>query len=182
MADSLLNSLIAALIPIATLLLGYGVKALEDWLQHRRGREREREARDAMRHAQLFERRVTFQRQTLLDLQEVLQQLARAVGSAHHEDVLSHRATGVWGKAPLSQEVDQSEFHAQTRTNMLAVRVRDDQVRDMALKLKAIATAVALARSKTDSDRALAQMIGVFAEVNQRIGELLRTLDDEEAA
>ena len=82
--------------PVLTLLLGYAVKAASDWLQHRRTSERERQAREAARQDQLFERRTTFQRQTLLDLQEAVMRLARSSGAMHHQDVMAFRKTGKW--------------------------------------------------------------------------------------
>jgi hypothetical protein len=69
--------------PVLTLLLGYATKSLTDWLEHRRNTRREREAREAVRRDQRFERRTSFQRQTLLDLQEASMQLARSVGAIH---------------------------------------------------------------------------------------------------
>src|SRR5687768_4612193 len=71
--------------PVFTLLLGYGTKAFSDWFQHRRAREREREARDAARRDQLFERRTSFQRQTLLDLQEAIMRLTRTTAEANRK-------------------------------------------------------------------------------------------------
>ena|ERR1700730_2414078 len=65
--------------PVLTLLLGYATKSLSEWLEYRRTTRREREAREAVRRDQLFERRTTFQRQTLLDLQETSVQLLRSV-------------------------------------------------------------------------------------------------------
>ena len=56
--------------------------------------EREREARNATRRDQLFERRATFQRETLLALQEAASDLGRATGRISHLDTMAVRTTG----------------------------------------------------------------------------------------
>lgn len=80
--------------PVATLLLGYLTKAVSDWIQHRRTTEREREARREARLEKLAERRITFQRQTLLDLQEAMMQLIRSAGATHFQEVAAFRKDG----------------------------------------------------------------------------------------
>ena len=70
MADSQSASWLTSILPIGTLILGYATKSVSDWLDFRRTREREREARRENRRDQLFERRNAFQRQILLDLQD----------------------------------------------------------------------------------------------------------------
>ena len=63
---------LAGVLPVVSLLLGYGMKYLEDRIQHNRTLERERETRAALRKDAFAERRSQFQRQTLLDLQPAL--------------------------------------------------------------------------------------------------------------
>jgi hypothetical protein len=60
----------ASWFPVLTLLLGFVTASISDWLRDRRAGLREREARETGRREQLFQRRTTFQRQTLLELQE----------------------------------------------------------------------------------------------------------------
>src|SRR6266581_6335804 len=122
--------------PVLTLLLGYAVKAASDWLQHRRTSERERQAREAARLDQLFERRTTFQRQTLLDLQDAVMLLGRTSGAIHHQDVMAFRKTGKWQKQLLDEGLDESARLAGARTSMLAVRVRDQSVRELVAVVK----------------------------------------------
>jgi len=58
--------------PVFTLVLGYATKSVSDWIEHRLTLERDRGIRDAERRVQLAERRASFQRETLLNLQEAL--------------------------------------------------------------------------------------------------------------
>src|ERR1700745_2000812 len=111
--------------PVLTLLIGFATKSLMDWLQHRHTAKREREAREAVRRDQLFERRTSFQRETLLALQEASMQLARSVGAIHHQDEMAYRSSGKWSKQLLSDELDEGNRLAQARTGMVGARGRD---------------------------------------------------------
>ena len=64
-------------LPFATLFIGYGVKSFEDWIQHRREMAKDRDTRLATRHDQRVASRITFQRETLLQLQDAIQARAR---------------------------------------------------------------------------------------------------------
>lgn|ERR1700735_2607249 len=91
--------------PVVTLIGGYLLKVFSDFLQHRRTLEREREAREALRRNQLEERRTTFQRQNLLDLQEAVSDLARATGQANVQGNKAYRETGRWGTQLLGEDL-----------------------------------------------------------------------------
>jgi hypothetical protein len=71
------------LLSVGTLLLGYLTKSISDWFDFRRVSKREREAREEARRDKLFERRVEFQRATLLDLQGELMNLVRTASQMH---------------------------------------------------------------------------------------------------
>jgi hypothetical protein len=164
--------------PVVTLLLGYGTKSLSDWFQNRRDVAREREAREAIRQEQRFERRSTFQRQTLLDLQEACMQLTRATGATHHLDEMSFRSSGTWQRQLLPEELDKNYHLAQTRTLMLSVRVRDDVVRQLVEKLRSHSAKATMSTSQADSNREIANMVPIHDELQKRMGELLREIDD----
>jgi hypothetical protein len=165
--------------PILTLLLGYATKSLSDWLEYRRNTRREREAREAVRRDKLFEQRTDFQRQTLLDLQEACMQLARSVGAIHHQDEMAFRSTKKWCKQLLSDDLDEGNRLAQARTGMLGARVRDETIRELIDKFKTYSAEAIDSPTPNDSERAVISMTVVFAELNQRIGEVLRKLDDD---
>jgi len=167
--------------PVLTLLLGYAVKAASDWLQHRRTSERERQAREAARQDQLFERRTTFQRQTLLDLQEAVMRLARSSGAMHHQDVMAFRKTGKWQRQLFDEELSENARLANARTSMLAVRVRDESVRSLVAVVKHHSAKAGLSTSEEEGNRELDAMAVEFERLNQRIGEVLRELDDDRA-
>jgi len=68
--------------PVVTLILGFAIGFISDWIKNRRESDREREARREARRERLSDQRRNFQRETLLALQEAVQDLARATGGA----------------------------------------------------------------------------------------------------
>jgi hypothetical protein len=168
----------ASWFPVLTLIIGYGAKSFSEWIEHMRTTKREREARDESRRNQLFERRTSFQRQTLLDLQEACMQLARTTGAMHHLDSMAYRSSGKWHKQLFPSDLDEEHRLTQARTLMLAVRVRDDSVRELVDKLKSLCFETGVSATQEDSDHAITSATHAHKELNQRIGELLRALDD----
>jgi hypothetical protein len=136
--------------PVLTLLGGFGTKSLADWFDYRRGTKREREAREWTRRGQVIERRINFQHQTLLDLQETCMQLARATGAMHHLDVVAFRTHGTWQKELLPEDLNENSRLAQTKTMMLAARVRDDVTRSMVENFKNLCVATSQCATERD--------------------------------
>jgi len=157
-------------------------KWFSDWYQHKSTMERERENRIAARREQLTERRAEFQRQTLLDLQDALFDLMRTTGAMHHQDEMAYRQTGEWQKRLFGDELYDKSQVAMRRTAMFQVRVRDASLREMADDLRKLSAQVTVGTSKSESDSAMLDAADLFVQVQERIGEILRTLDDEEAA
>jgi len=142
---------------------------------------KEREARLSTRHDQRIASRIAFQRDTLLQLQDAVQKLARATGQMHHLDEMAFRKTNVWRKEQLPDELDQGYFVAQTQTSMLSSRVRDDRVRQLVSQLKTASTDVVLAPNETAASHGLRSLMTVNEELHSRIGELIRTIDDDDS-
>ena len=168
--------------PVVTLLLGFFTKSLSDWAQHRHTTEREREAREAARREQRFQQRIAFQRQTLLDLQDALMQLARTTGEMHFHDKKAFRETGRWQKQLYGEDLAERDRVANARTAMLGVRVADASVRDLLQQFKNQCTASILSENEEASECSLRKMGLVFESLNQRIGEILRKLEEDEEA
>jgi hypothetical protein len=166
--------------PVVTLLIGFATKSVSDWFEHRRSIRREREAREALRRDQFFERRTSFQRQTLLDLQDASMQLVRSVGAIHHQDKMIYASTNQWGKQRVGDDLSETNRLAQARTGMLGPRVRDGTVRELVSKLKTHSVEVLRSETLEDSERADLALIIIHDKLNERIGEVLRNLDDIE--
>jgi hypothetical protein len=168
--------------PVFTLLLGYFTKYVSDWVHHKRDLERDRETRKEARRDQLAEHLTTFQRQTLLDLQEAVMDVARTTGAAHHLDEMAYREIGQWQKQLLGDDLDQESLLAMRRTAILSVRVRDSSLRELVKTFRQCAAQTSIGVSRDASNSAMNSMAAVFEQVQERVGELLRTLDDEEAS
>ncbi|MGD1027123.1 hypothetical protein [Candidatus Binatus soli] len=166
-------------LPIATLLLGYIAKSVTDGIDSRRASKREQIVREESRRDHLFERRTDFQRQTLLDLQEATMQLMRATAAINHEDVMAFRKTGKWGMQLVGDELSEAHRLANARVTILRVRVRDQTVRDFVGDVQANGSSLVICRSEQESTRLMGTLFGAFDNLNGRIGELLRHIDDE---
>lgn len=177
--------------PVITLLLGFVASSITEYLRDRRTgtREmfaaaatsaREREAREAERRLQLFERRSHFQRDTLLSLQDTVLQLARSAGRMHHLDEIEYKKTGQWGRQQFPEDLNMSAHEAGVKVLILSVRVRDEVIREMMEEFRKHANRLGICRTPEESQQALNGMLAVLEPLNERIGMILRKLDDEE--
>ncbi|PYV75386.1 MAG: hypothetical protein DMG96_17365 [Acidobacteria bacterium] len=173
-------------LPVFTLLLGAGITlvatVITSLLQHRLTSQRERETRRELRRDQLAERRADFQRETLIQLQEATTDLSRAVGWASGQDETAFEQTGQWGKREHHTDVDVQANVAMGRTLMFMVRLRDRPLRDLVEEFRIQVIQVLGSTDKQHSHRSFANMQDEYEKVQRRLGELLRTLDDEESS
>lgn len=167
--------------PVITLIVGVVLKGIFDLIADGRAERREKNARRELRLDAFRQRRDEFQRATLLELQDVVARGARFAGRANHEDIMAFRESGQWRKQLLSEEVDSGILAAQTELGLLRVRVRDVAAQQLASRLASFITDVALSRSEATAEAAMSGMVPVLVELQERIGELLRELDDDEA-
>lgn len=166
--------------PVFTAFAGLVTSPILQWLQDRRTSRREHEAREAARREQRFERRTNFQRQTLLDLQEAAMKVIQTTGEMHFQDMMANRTGGEWRKQLYGEDLDNRDREANAQTTKLTVRVRDEMVRKLVKEVKDASSATLFARSQPEAEQAIQNMATVFEKLNERIGELLRKLDDDE--
>lgn len=174
-------SWLSVVLPIITLLIGYGTKSISDWIEYKRTTERDREMREAVRRGQMLERRISFQRETLLELQEISIQLARSIGAMHHQDIIAHHKTGKWQKQLYPNDLDEAHRLAQARTTVLGVRVRDELVRELLAQFKQSTVEVTGCGTENEARQHMTDMGSLHDALNERIGEMLRKLDDDES-
>jgi len=178
---------------VFTAFLGYIASSISEWLRDRRASERERataeatsirerEAREATRQVQLFERRANFQRETLLNLQDAVVKLTRTAGRMHHIDEMEHRKTGKWGGFSFPEGLSDDALQAGVAIMVLTSRVRDEQIREMVKTFKSNANRIGISPNEQATRKALEGMIEVLEPLHERIGEILRKLDDDEDA
>ncbi len=185
-------------VPVATLVIGALVTLAVAYLQsrtaradrqhaaleRREDREAERAARGQERHQRLGDEHRAFQRDTLIELQEQVSAYLRLNGKAGHADEMAWKAAGeptdrfLVSQLPegLSEEINIS----QRRIQVLPQRVDDDAVRDGVRELVDAANAIADPPDKKPPASAAKIRLGtVFQALNNRIGEILRTLPME---
>jgi len=125
-------------------------------------------------------RRSDFQRETLLNLQDAIQQLARAAGRMHHLDEMEYRKSGNWGGYLFPEDLDNAAGEAGVKTLTLMVRVRDDGIRELMKTFRDHANRLGICRSKEESRQAADGMAAAIEPLQERIGMMLRKLDDDE--
>jgi hypothetical protein len=163
--------------PVATLLLGYTVRALSDFFGHRNIRAREREALQEAREDRLREQHTTFQRETLLNLQEAVMDMTRATAEAHVADMNAYRKTGEW-RTTVIPALEEGIRLASSHTTKLMVRVGDDAARGLAVKLKAAVKRAVFSEDKESCQSGLSDVFATFDELNDQLGELLRKIEE----
>lgn len=166
--------------PVVTLIVGGALKWVGDLVAHHRTFAREREARQEQRRDAARIRQIDFQRGTLLELQDFCQQLARHTGRIHFEDSMAYRETGRWGASSVSTEANEGTGACQAGISKLRGRVRNDVIRQLVHNFSSACAAVVTADAKSRSDAVFDQMGKLLDELNQAIGSVLRTLDDDE--
>ena len=186
-ATSTATGLIMAFTALGGFLTGF----MTEWFRDRRAAERERanalatserehKAREAARQMQLLERRVTFQRETLLKLQDAVVSLSRGTGKMHHFDDMEHRKTGKWGGNLLPEGLSDEIHEANVSVMVLISRVRDERIRELAQSFRNQANLVGITGTQGGDAKAFAQMGSFLPLLHERIGQVLRSLDDEE--
>lgn len=120
------------------------------------------------------ERASSFQRQTLLEVQEAIHDALRLASRAHHEDLKAYRATKEWGKNMLPDELSEGVRLAQRRVAILVERVADDQLRAAVKRLMNTTTAAVLARDEREAEFHMNAVASEAKSVLEGIGVVLR--------
>jgi hypothetical protein len=167
-------------LPLITALIGFASGGFTEWLRDRRAYKRECDARASALRAQQIERRNEFQRNTLLQLQDSGMRLMQATHKIHHFDVTMYRKNGNHHDTPYPEEVGLELQEANARTALLGVRVRDDRVRALLQEVKDELNEATMFSVSEEHSQSCMKLAGEkFVEMNKRIGEVLRSFEDE---
>ncbi len=109
-----------------------------------------------------------------------MQDLARATGAGHHQDEMAYRKTGQWQKQLWSDDLNDENHLAMRRTGILRVRLRDSSLRELVGSIRSYSAQVTVSVSRDASTSAANSMGALFEQIQERVGELLRTRDDDE--
>jgi hypothetical protein len=116
--------------------VGYMLAGRNERKRDERMAERER---DALRDKQADEAR-TFQRDTLLELHDLLYKMNRNAGKSIFADTMRHRETGRYGRDRLPDDLSEQFTELIAATNRLRVRVFDPELRDLVLRYREMVT------------------------------------------
>lgn len=166
--------------PVFTLVLGILLKGWFDAASDKRTLQREREARREQRQDALRFRRIEFQRETLLELQDAVGKLIRTTGAMNHADVMAYRETGEWRKQKLGEKLNEDFTNAQGLTARLRVRIHDEEVRNSAQELSNTCIRILMAESETIAEAGFDNLYGIIDKLSERVGAVLRSLDQDE--
>jgi hypothetical protein len=82
----------------------------------------------------------SFQRDTLLELQDALHDVARMSARLYFEDVALYKKSNEWGKSYSSNDVNEGLMLANRRMSILIARVADNQLRSELKEIMKIIT------------------------------------------
>jgi hypothetical protein len=167
-------------VPVVSLIVGLLGGYLADALRDSRAAAREEAAADRAR----VRERAAFERETLIELQDWLAKLMRAMGAMHHHDYMEYRKSGRWGHDPVGEDLNTGFHEAIVNVHRYRVRAADADVRDMAQRIVTLAVAATWgATHGQDDSRAYArantaydEIGGDYGQAQERIGERLRVL------
>ena len=172
----------AIVVPITTLLGGLGgywLAGRNDDARDRRTLAREESARRAALADRLEEDRHAFQRDTLLELQDELQRLARVATRILLEDERTVKESGRLDQLP--EGLSDEEFRIFTAVRRLRVRVLDPELREAVEGFGDVCSRASLPKSGGDKDEILARLrrqqarvAESYSAVNALLGERLR--------
>jgi hypothetical protein len=120
-----------------------------------------------------------FQRDTLVELQDALNDALRMMARTFFEDCESFKQSGNWdwGKSFLSEEVSEEVRLANRRMSILIERIADDQLRFELKEIMKMSVQVSFAKSHNEAE-AICHLASTTAynNVMAHLGNVLRSL------
>ncbi|WP_353953572.1 hypothetical protein V6K52_09220 [Knoellia sp. S7-12] len=174
-----------AVLPVLTLVLGYvGTLTTEAAQGNRARRVAKEEREDALSIAHITERRA-FELQTLRDLKAALADLGRAMGKAHHYDLMNARETGSASMPStlLPEAIDTELFEANRRVQSLVELVMDRAARDKVRNFTSAAARLGtISRPVAKAQDELLATVEIVDEAQQLLAERIRAIYDGSVA
>lgn len=168
--------------PVVTLVIGALLKAVFDsWTEKRRAGF-DRESRVEKRKEVILMQRIDLQRKALGDIQIAISDLMRCTTVLHLAECKLWSDTGSWGGGDVPVDVNDQSRAAFRQVTLARVRVRDEHVRDMAERVSKLCSQVSFADSVDASEDAVLSAGSLYNIFNEKVGESLRALEDEEQA
>jgi hypothetical protein len=142
------------------------------YLQQSHASKREREA--SKRQAE--ERKHAFQRDTVLELQEVLAGLARLHAGLHHHSEMEWRKSGQWGRSQLPDDINEGVLTEAVRVVMLAERIDDDDLRQSLRTFTDALAGLSVMRDRNEAYSVFGGLINDYTTLQRQVGAVFRAL------
>lgn len=169
------------LVPVATLILGFGLKWLQDHFTEKGRRHHDKVLRREQRFDLLRSRRIDAERANLLALQPLVLQLMRAAVVGYMEDLRSYQDQGRrhWGRSRLSAEADESLRRANADLVPLRARIHTTEVSSRLNTLVGLLSGLATVKTEAEATQIWATGGLMHDELQELIGKQIRLLEDE---
>ncbi|WP_242876062.1 hypothetical protein [Stenotrophomonas maltophilia] len=165
------------LIPVATLVLGFGLKWFQDHVTEKGRRRHEKDLRREQRFDQLRIRRVDAERLNLLALQPMVLRLVRASIAVKKEFDAMLRAG--WRELKVSAEVDQEIQLSALDLIPLQSRIHTTEVVKLLDELVNRVVNMLEASNQEELERLFDQIPPVHNQLHGVLGEAIKQLEDE---
>jgi hypothetical protein len=166
-------------------IASYAAAVITELIRGHQNLKRDREARREMRQAECEAARDSFERDTLIQLQDTMGSLMRNFAKVVHANELEYRNSGTWGRRMLPEDVGGEMSGALARDfHRFSVRVLDDSLRERIKEWSAIGaqSTIGAMRDEADVDAceraraAWGTCQALYTEVAEMVGQRLRTL------
>lgn len=167
------------LVPVATLILGFGLKWLQDHVTEKGRRRHERDLRREQRYDQLRMRRLDAERTNLLALQPMVLRLVRAGNAAKKEQDAMFRQGVGWLEIKFSAEIDQELQLSALDLIPLESRIHTAEVANSLGDVVNRVWAMLAAPTKAESDRLFDEISRPHNHLHSVMGTAIKRLEDE---
>jgi hypothetical protein len=123
-----------------------------------------------------IERLRNFQRDTLLNVQETLQDSLRNAVQTYHHDVVAHRENGEWQKSRIGDELNQRVLTVNRELTLLTERITNDKLREHIKAFRILISNTSRTNSEEEGDILLKQAVDEFNPLMEHIGKVFREL------
>lgn len=151
-------------------IVGATASLLATYLTNKHSAKLSAEARSEER----LERFREFQRETLLELQAAIREVARTTFLIHLEDSKGCLAGKNWGEGFVPDQLAEEDRIARGRVSIFSERVADESVRGVVKKIMSEVGIFMRATSKEEADRTLANITLGSIQANELVGKVLR--------
>lgn len=151
-------------------IVGAAASIITTYLANKNSANLQREADSQER----MERARSFQRDTLLKVQDTLHDALRLMMRSHQEDLETYRTGTVWGKGLLSIELDESVRVTNRLLALLNERISNDSLRNELKELRKNISQLGFADSEHQANSLVKSSVRMADVFMENLGDVLR--------